>query len=247
MNDNMKYNDNSRISLSVTGLKKTFVNGRYKQEILRNINFDVKKGEWVAIMGPSGSGKTTLLNILGLLDQNYEKGEIKVNGTSIKSLKSSRKALFRSKHIGMVFQNHFMIETLTARENIELPFIWSSDKIKTTEIKQKVDYAIEIVGLKDKVDLFPEELSGGEQQRFAIARAIVNNPEVVLLDEPTGNLDTQTGKTVLSIFRLIASQGASIIMVTHDPEAAKLADRILLLKNGNIISLRTKTIKEVQN
>ncbi|MFX0085756.1 MAG: ABC transporter ATP-binding protein [Candidatus Hodarchaeota archaeon] len=239
-------NEPSKI-LSIENLKKSYVNGRLKQEVLKNITFEIAQGEWVAIMGPSGSGKTTLLNIIGLLDQQYENGKICIEGNDIKRLGSAKKASFRSNRIGIVFQNHFLVPTLTVKENVELPFIWSSTKLNSSEIEEKVLTAVEMVGLLNRLNYFPEELSGGEKQRIAIARAIANKPVLVLLDEPTGNLDAQTGKAVLTIFREIVNQGTSIIMVTHDSEAAKLADRILLLRNGMIISLKTESLKDVQS
>ena len=232
------------VILSVENLKKSFIVGRMKQEVLKEITFEIGKGEWVAIMGPSGSGKTTLLNIIGLLDQKYQEGQILIEGRDIKRFGSTKKAAFRSDRIGIVFQNHFLVPTLTAEENVELPFLWSSSKITTSEIRKKTAVAIEMVGLTNRASYYPEELSGGEKQRIAIARAIVNDPALLLLDEPTGNLDAQTGKAVLTIFRQVASQGTSVIMVTHDSEAAKLADRILLLRNGQVISLSPDNLSE---
>lgn len=242
-----KGTDNSSIILSVANLKKTFEEGRQKQEVLKDVTFNITQGEWVAIMGPSGSGKTTLLNLIGLLDQQYENGKILIDGKDIKKLGIGKKASFRSNRIGFVFQNHFLVPTLTAKENVELPFIWSSTNFKLAEIEEKVLAAIEMVGLSHRSNHFPEELSGGEKQRISIARAIASNPKLVLLDEPTGNLDAQTGKAVLTLFRQITMQGTSIIMVTHDSEAAKLADRILLLRNGRILSLDPDNIKEVSS
>ncbi|MHA1966532.1 MAG: ABC transporter ATP-binding protein [Candidatus Hodarchaeales archaeon] len=238
----------SPIILSIENLKKTFVSGRFKLEVLKDINFKIEQAEWVAIMGPSGSGKTTLLNIIGLLDQQYDNGKILIEGNDIQRLGSSKKASFRSNRIGIVFQNHFLVSTLTALENVELPFIWSSEqKISSKEIEEKALSAIEMVGLTNRANYFPEELSGGELQRIAIARAISHNPGLVLLDEPTGNLDAQTGKAVLNLFRNIVSQGTSIIMVTHDSEAAKLADRILLLRDGRIINLQKNSLMDVKS
>ncbi|MFX0182853.1 MAG: ABC transporter ATP-binding protein [Candidatus Hodarchaeota archaeon] len=233
-----QLSDESSKILSITNLKKSFGEGKHKQEVLKDITFDIAHGEWVAIMGSSGSGKTTLLNLIGLLDQEYENGKILFEGNDIKRLRSAKKASFRSDRIGIVFQNHFLISTLTAKENVELPFIMSSQKFNSSVIEEKALSAIELVGLLNRANYFPEELSGGEKQRVAIARAIANNPNLVLLDEPTGNLDAQTGKAVLNLFRPIISQGTSVIMVTHDPEVAKLADRILLLRNGKIFSLK---------
>ncbi|MHA2246835.1 MAG: ABC transporter ATP-binding protein [Candidatus Hodarchaeales archaeon] len=227
--------------LSVSHLKKTFTDGRWKLEVLKEVTFNISRGEWVAIMGPSGCGKTTLLNLIGLLDQQDD-GKIVFEGTDTQSLNSKEKALIRSTQIGFVFQNHFLVPTLTVKENVELPFIWSNSKSNLSEIEERTLSAIKLVGLLNRVDYFPEELSGGEKQRISIARALVNKAQLVLLDEPTGNLDAQTGKAILDIFRQIVNQGTSIIMVTHDSEAARLADRILLLRKGNIIPLEKKNM-----
>lgn len=224
--------------LSVSNLKKSFTDGKQTLEILKDINFDIASGEWVAIMGPSGSGKTTLLNLIGLLDQQYDNGSIVFKGKDIQKISATKKAFFRSTQIGIVFQNHYLVPTLTAKENVELPFIWSKENLSSAEIEKKALSAIEVVGLSDRANYFPEELSGGEKQRVSIARALANKPRLVLLDEPTGNLDAQTGKAVLTVFREIVSQGTSVIMVTHDSEAARLADRILLLKSGMVFSLK---------
>ncbi|MFX1283212.1 MAG: ABC transporter ATP-binding protein [Promethearchaeota archaeon] len=227
---------NSSSLLSVSHLKKSFTDGRWKLDVLRDVTFNISREEWVAIMGPSGCGKTTLLNLIGLLDQQ-DNGKIIFEGIDSQSLNSQKKALIRSTQIGFVFQNHFLVPTLTVKENVELPFIWSKNNLKLSEIEERTLSAIEMVGLLNRVDYFPEELSGGEKQRIAIARALVNKAQLVLLDEPTGNLDAQTGKAILSIFRRIVDQGKSVIMVTHDSEAARLADRVLLLKQGKIIPL----------
>ncbi len=223
--------------LSVQHIRKSYGEGRNRLEVLKDVNFNIKPGEWAAIMGPSGSGKTTLLNLIGLLDKEDE-GHIFLEGTDILSLKSNEKAFLRSNKIGIVFQNHYLVPTMTVKENVELPFIWSREKINLAEMEERTQAAIEIVGLGDRSHHFPDEISGGEKQRTAIARALVNKNPLLLLDEPTGDLDSQTGKAILSIFRKIANQGdTSIIMVTHDPEAAQLADRVLLLRQGTISEL----------
>ena len=153
-------------------------------------------------------------------------------------LKSNQKALFRSTMIGIVFQHHYLVPTLTVKENIEMPFIWSRETISLAEMEERTLAAIELVGLTERINHFPDELSGGELQRTSIARAIVNKPPLMLLDEPTGNLDVKTGKAILNIFKKISNTKTSLIMVTHDPEAAQLADRILLLKKGELIKLK---------
>jgi putative ABC transport system ATP-binding protein len=224
--------------LSIKNLEKSYGDGKRKISVLKNINLSVVRGEWISIMGPSGSGKTTLLNLIGLLDK-HDNGQIIFDGEDILTFTPEEKAAFRSNKIGIVFQNHYLIPTMTLKENVELPFVWSGEKISLEELNEKVSAAIELVGLGDRLKHFPRELSGGEKQRVAIARALVNKCPLILLDEPTGNLDVQTGKAILSIFRTIADQGdTSLIMVTHDPETAQLTDRILLLKQGSILELK---------
>ncbi|MHA1940509.1 MAG: ABC transporter ATP-binding protein [Candidatus Hodarchaeales archaeon] len=225
--------------LAIKNLEKSYGEGKRKVKVLGDINLKVERGEWVSIMGPSGSGKTTLLNLIGLLDK-HDNGQIIFDGEDILTFSPAEKAAFRSNRIGIVFQNHYLIPTMTLKENVELPFVWSGEKIKLKELNERVLAAIELVGLGDRLNHFPRELSGGEKQRVAIARALVNRCPLILLDEPTGNLDGQTGKAILSIFRTIADQGdTSLIMVTHDPDTAQLTDRILLLKQGSIIELKT--------
>ena len=227
--------------LSVSHLGKSFTDGRWKLEVLSDVSFEISRGEWVAIMGPSGCGKTTLLNLIGLLEQQNN-GKIVFEGIDVQGLNSKEKASIRSTKISFVFQNHFLVSTLTVKENVELPFIWFKNKLNSSEIEERTLSVIEMVGLLNRVNYFPEELSGGEKQRIAIARALVNNAQLILLDEPTGNLDAQTGKAILNIFRKIVDQGTSVIMVTHDSEAARLADRILLLRKGRIIAIEKKNM-----
>jgi ABC-type lipoprotein export system ATPase subunit len=232
------FQNNSKSPLlSITNLVKSYGEGRRKVDVLKGVSFNVSHGEWISIMGPSGSGKTTLLNLIGLLDIQDD-GQIIFEGVNILDFESDEKAFFRSNKIGIVFQNHYLIPTMTLKENVELPFVWNKEKINLTELEERTFAAIELVGLGDRLNHFPEELSGGEKQRVAIARALVTKCPLILLDEPTGNLDTQTGKAILSIFRKIANQGdTSLIMVTHDPEMARETDRKLLLKQGKILEL----------
>ncbi len=230
-------NNNKQLLLSINNISKSFGAGKKKVEVLKDINFEIFRGEWISIMGPSGSGKTTLLNLIGLLDKQ-DNGEILFEGMNILDLSSDEQAAFRSEKIGVVFQQHYLIPTMTLQENVELPFVWSKEKIGLEELTERVIAAIELVGLGDRLNHFPSELSGGEKQRVAIARALVNKSPLILLDEPTGNLDAQTGKAVLSIFRKIVNQGeTSLVMVTHDSETAQQTDRILLLKQGKLVDL----------
>lgn len=233
----LSQNDQNLPILTVTHLKKSYGAGTSRIEVLRDVTFDVLPNEWVAIMGASGSGKTTLLNLIGLLD-SPDDGLTIYEGNDIQTLKSNQKALFRSSKIGIVLQHHYLVPTMTVKENIEMPFIWSREKISLAEMEERTLAAIELVGLTERINHFPDELSGGELQRTSIARAIVNKPPLMLLDEPTGNLDVKTGKAILNIFRKISNTKTSLIMVTHDPEAAQLADRILLLKKGELIKLK---------
>jgi ABC-type lipoprotein export system ATPase subunit len=175
--------------------------------------------------------------LIGLLDKQ-DNGEINFEGTNILNLSSDEQAAFRSEKIGVVFQHHYLIPTMTVQENVELPFVWSKEKISIEDLNERVVAAIELVGLGDRLKHFPSEISGGEKQRVAIARALVNRSPLILLDEPTGNLDAQTGKAILSIFRKIVNQGeTSLVMVTHDSETAQQTDRILLLQQRKLVNL----------
>ncbi|MHA1941057.1 MAG: ABC transporter ATP-binding protein [Candidatus Hodarchaeales archaeon] len=224
--------------LTVTNLKKSYKIGRRKKEVLRNVNFSINRGEWVAVMGPSGCGKTTLLNLLSLLDRRFDDGKIKIEDRDFKSSLSARKSAFiRSEKFGIVFQHHHMIPHLTVRENVQMPFVWANDKFKQSYIDERTETVINLVGLSDRIDHFPDEVSGGEKQRAAIARALVRKPTILFLDEPTGNLDMKTGKAIIALFQTIVNRGVTTVMVTHDTEAAKQAHRILLLKQGEIVSL----------
>lgn len=201
---------------------------------LDGLNLRVERGEFVAVMGPSGSGKSTLLHILGALDRPTS-GEVWVDGRNLASVRDLD--TFRARTVGFVFQMHNLIPTLTARENVEVPMM--GQPIGRRERRQRAEELLERVGLKGRMNHLPGQLSGGERQRVAIARALANRPALILADEPTGNLDSQSGAEVITVMReLNRDLGTTVILVTHDPAVARRADRILLMRDGRIIGER---------
>ena len=211
---------------------KIYKMGEVEVQALRGISLDIKKGEFVSIMGPSGSGKSTAVNMVGCLDIPT-KGEIFLEHRNISHLSESALAQIRGKKIGFIFQQFNLINTLTALENVMLPMIFQDTP--TEKRIKKATELLTLVELKDRMNHKPSELSGGEQQRVAIARALANDPEVIFADEPTGNLDTKTGATVMDFLKkLHKEEKKTIIMVSHDPNIAKNADRIEFLKDGQI-------------
>ncbi|NQD65525.1 ABC transporter ATP-binding protein [Bacillus haikouensis] len=220
--------------ISVQSLKKSYTIGNKSYEILREIDMQAEKGEFIAVMGPSGSGKSTFLNLLGGLD-TPDGGEISVNGKDIHRLNEKQRTLFRREHVGFIFQNYQLLPNLTVEENVSFP-MYSGGKDKQ-EIKKQVDELLKSVSLEGKDNNYPSQLSGGQQQRVAIARALSMNPNLILADEPTGNLDRRTGTEVLRLLSSLHQKNQlTIIMVTHDVYAASYADRIILLKDGEIES-----------
>ena len=215
--------------IEISNLSKTYLLGEIPVHAIADISFRINTGEFVAIMGPSGSGKSTLLNLLGCLDLPSS-GEYLLEHFNIRSLKPNQLAEVRNKRIGFVFQNFNLLPRASALENVELPLIYGRTK-NSREIALE---ALKKVGLSERSKHRPNELSGGEQQRVAIARAIVNKPAIVLADEPTGNLDTKTGKDILDIFSSLNNEGTTIIIVTHEKDIAALAKRTIEMKDGNI-------------
>lgn len=212
---------------------KTYKMGETKVNALRGLNLAIKEGEFVAIMGPSGSGKSTAVNMVGALDMPT-KGKIYLENKDISKLSESDLAQIRGKKIGFIFQQFNLINTLSALENVALPMVFQG--IERNERLETGEKLLQMVGLKERINHKPTELSGGEQQRVAIARALANNPDVVLADEPTGNLDSKTGETVIAFLNnLNKKEGKTIIMVTHDMNVAKHAHRIEFLKDGTVI------------
>lgn len=211
---------------------KTYMIGENKIHALRGVNLDVPKGQFLAVMGPSGSGKSTMLNMLGSLDIPT-KGVIRLDGHDIAELSESDLASIRGKRIGFIFQQFNLINTLTTKENVMLPMIFQG--MPPAQRIKRAEMLLERVGLKDRMNNRPTELSGGQQQRVAIARSLANDPEVILADEPTGNLDSKTGNQIMDFLEELHKDGKTVIMVTHDEETAHFADYIAFLKDGQII------------
>ena len=208
--------------------------GEVKVHALRAVSLDIRQGEFVAIMGPSGSGKSTMVNMVGCLDIPT-KGKIYLDGKDISSLSESDLAMVRGKKIGFIFQKFNLIPTLSAIENVALPMIFQAVPRETRLSRAKE--LLTLVDLGDRMNHKPAELSGGQQQRVAIARSLANDPDVILADEPTGNLDTKTGDTVIEFLKqLNKKEKKTVVMVTHDPHLAKIAQRIILIKDGQIVA-----------
>jgi lipoprotein-releasing system ATP-binding protein len=202
-------------------------------EVLRGVDLEIKRGEVVAIVGPSGCGKSTLLHILGSLDE-ADRGEIVINNTGLSQLSGNKLAAFRNKHIGFVFQFHHLLPEFTALENVCIPG-WMAGRGKA-EVKDKAENLLKILGLKDRNENKPNQLSGGEQQRVAVARALINNPAVVFADEPTGNLDSANAQELHQLFFDLRKQfDQTFLIVTHNEELSQLSDRTLHMKDGKIV------------
>src|SRR6186997_3064716 len=214
-------------------LWKTYVMGDEEIHALRGLSINIDRGEYVAIMGPSGSGKSTLMNLIGCLD-TPTKGSYQLNGKEVASMNDDDLARIRNEEIGFVFQTFNLLPRATALHNVELPLVYAG--ISSDERKRRAREALEKVQLADRMDHRPNELSGGQRQRVAIARALVNNPSILLADEPTGNLDSQTSEEIMRVFESLASQGQTVIMVTHEPDIAAHARRVVVLRDGVIAS-----------
>ena len=219
--------------IHVEELNKVYKNGKIQVKALHDISFHVNKGEFVSIMGASGSGKTTLLHILGCLDRANE-GTYVLDGVNVSELKDKDFAIIRNRKIGFVFQTFNLLPKLTILENVELPMLYAG--IKTKERHERAMSALERVGLGERVKHKPNEISGGQKQRVAIARALVNNPAIILADEPTGNLDSKSGEEIMRIFEGLNNEGATIVMVTHEPEIAEHTKRKVVFRDGRIIA-----------
>ncbi len=221
--------------LKVTSVSKTYKTGQKVLRVFENISFELGKGRFLAITGVSGIGKSTLLNIVGLLDRP-DSGEIELNGVKYSSLSENEKSVFRNKHLGFVFQFHHLLPEFTVLENIAMPFfIGGGGFDEGIERARKLAKA---VGLKEREDYFPSMLSGGEQQRVAVARAIMNNPDLLLMDEPTGNLDPKTGNMVMEyVFMLREEFNLSCIIVTHNIEIGKRCDKIFSMEKGECVNV----------
>lgn len=210
---------------------KTYVTGEISFKALKGVSLRVDEGEFTTIMGPSGSGKSTLMNILGCLDR-IDGGEYILNGENVSSLSDNQLAFIRNKEIGFVFQNFNLLPRMTILENVELPMVYAGVSFK--ERRERALASLDKVGLLNWIKHKPNEISGGQKQRVAIARAIVNNPSVIMADEPTGNLDSQVSLEVMKVFQKLNDEGATIIMVTHEPDIALYSKRIIKVRDGKI-------------
>ena len=219
--------------IKVTDLCKVFRTEEIETTALNKVSFEIKDGEFVAIMGPSGCGKSTLLNILGLLD-NPSSGSYELLGQEVAGLKEKDRTKFRKGNIGFVFQSFNLIDELNVYENVELPLRYM--KISASERKEMVTAMLKRMNISHRAQHFPQQLSGGQQQRVAIARACVANPKLILADEPTGNLDSKNGKEVMELLQELNGEGATIVMVTHSQKDASMAQRIINLFDGAIVS-----------
>lgn len=209
---------------------------------LNKLSLNIEKGEFIAILGPSGSGKSTLMNVMGLLDQP-DKGSYWFNGQDVSSLSGSHLAAIRNKNIGFVFQSFHLLAKTTALENVQLPLLYSKDK----NFSGKAEQALSAVGLIDRSQHFTHELSGGQQQRVAIARAIVNEPDIIFADEPTGNLDSESESEILKLFQSINASGRTVVFITHNLEVAKIAKRVIRIRDGVIESDQENTAAMLVN
>ena len=226
-------------AITIKDLNKSFVNGRETANVLKNINLDVEKGEFVSIMGPSGCGKSTLLYLLGGLDKPTS-GSVSLYGTDLSTMKEKDLCDMRSDKIGFVFQFYNLVPNLNVEDNIALPLMIAGKK--RSSYKKKIDEVLDIIGMKDKRKLTPRELSGGQQQRVAIARALVFDPEILFLDEPIGNLDSKTGMRIMELFREINKHlGMTIVQVTHSEEAARYGTKLVRVLDGRIESVEDLT------
>jgi putative ABC transport system ATP-binding protein len=217
----------------VRGVHKHFTRGSERIDVLKGVQLDIPSGDFLALMGPSGSGKTTLLNLMGGLDAPTG-GDVEVAGVSIGGLHGGALARWRSRHIGFVFQLYNLLPVLTAERNVELPLLLT--RLSRAERRKRVAIALKVVGLSDRARHYPRQLSGGQEQRVGIARAIVTDPTLLLCDEPTGDLDRKSGNEILDLLQILNREhGKTIVMVTHDPSAAERATRTLYLDKGQLL------------
>ena len=232
-------------------LHKVYRTGEMEVPAVRGVSLEIKPGEFVALMGASGSGKSTLMNILGCLDRPTT-GHYILDGADVSGLDRDQLADIRNRKIGFVFQNFNLLPRTSARENVELPLVYSAQRLTNAELRERADRVLESVGLSGREDHHPSQLSGGQQQRVAIARALINEPEVLLADEPTGNLDSRTSVEIMAIFQQLNERGITVIMVTHEPDIAAYAKRNVMMRDGvilddHVVSRRLDATAQLQN
>ena len=221
----------SKVAIKANDVFKTYTLGEITINALQGVSFEIEKGEMLAIMGPSGSGKSTLMNLIGCLDVPT-KGEIYIDGESVNKKNDNALSDLRLRKVGFVFQQFNLISNYTAIENVELPLLYAG--VTRKERRKRAEEALIAVGLKERMKHLPSKLSGGQKQRVALARAIINNPSIILADEPTGALDTATGKDVMDLFSSLNSDGRTIVIVTHDPKVGAQCKRIINILDGRI-------------
>ncbi len=223
--------------IEMSGIRKVYSTGRVEVEALRGVDLTIGRNEYVAIVGPSGSGKSTLMNILGCLD-TPSSGRYLLSGETVGGLDRNRLAEIRNRHIGFVFQNFNLLPYASAQENVELPLLFAG--VSARQRAERARAMLERVGLADRMEHKPTELSGGQMQRVAIARALINTPTIVLADEPTGNLDSNSGGGIVGLFEELHAAGQTIVMITHDAAVARLASRVVQIRDGQVTEDRTQ-------
>jgi len=228
------------VAVRLEDVQKTYRTGEVDVHAVRGISLEIARGEFVALMGSSGSGKSTLMNILGCLDRPTS-GRYFLDGEDVSSLDRDRLADVRNRKLGFVFQNFNLLARTSALENVELPLLYGTERLSNAQLRNKAERVLEAVGLQGRGDHHPSQLSGGQQQRVAVARALINDPEVLLADEPTGNLDSRTSVEVMGIFQDLNQKGITVIMVTHEPDIASYAQRNVVMRDGRIVSDRAVT------
>ena len=241
---------NNGALVRLVDVHKTYRTGEMEVPAVRGVSLEIKGGEFVALMGASGSGKSTLMNILGCLDRPTT-GHYILDGADVSGLDRDRLADIRNGKIGFVFQNFNLLPRTSARENVELPLVYSSQRLTHSELREKADRVLASVGLAGREDHYPSQLSGGQQQRVAIARALINQPEILLADEPTGNLDSRTSVEIMVIFQQLNERGITVIMVTHEPDIAAYAKRNVMMRDGvilddHLVSQRSDAASQLQ-
>lgn len=228
--------------VQITDIHKIYESGEVPVHAVRGVSLDIQRGEFVALMGASGSGKSTLMNVLGCLDRPT-RGTYLLDGVDVGSLNRNDLADLRNQKLGFVFQGFNLLARTTALENVELPMLYGRNRtLSSKEIRERAMHCLDIVGLSKRFDHFPNQLSGGQQQRVAIARGLVNSPQVLLADEPTGNLDSKTSVEVMGVFQKLNEQGITIVMVTHELDIAHYCKRNLILRDGVVV--RDETVKD---
>src|SRR5881398_2151296 len=231
---------NNGAIVGLVDVGKTYRTGEMEVLAVRGVSLEIKRGEFVALMGASGSGKSTLMNILGCLDRPTT-GHYLLDGADVSGLDRDQLADIRNRKIGFVFQNFNLLPRTSARENVELPLVYSAQRLTNAQLREKADRVLASVGLAGREDHHPSQLSGGQQQRVAIARALINDPEMVLADEPTGNLDSRTSIEIMGIFQQLNERGITIVMVTHEQDIATYAQRNVVMRDGIVLSDRVVT------